>query len=506
MIKWRTVGKSRQPCFRAVAVVIAGLLSMLISFFPNSALASSNLCVNPNGSQGCFVTIQAAIDSVSAPNTTVVVNPGTYTASCIAPACSVATISSAAANGSSLAGLVLQCAASKKRPVILDATSLDHAVYVSGVNHVTVEGCVAKRAEREGILVENADNVDIANNEVKKNDQAMAATLGKGNPPCPTFVSPGTPGTSAIQCCPDAFKGGAGNFPQDNDDCGEGIHLRSVTNSVVQGNSVHDNIGGILLTDESGPNDNNLVANNNSSNNLAFGGDCGVTLPSHLACTSSSTDVTGCTFAPPVNGVFFGNGVFHNAIVGNVLDDNGALGVGMFTNPSIPPGAATKAYGNLVSDNVVEDNGQPGIGIHVHAANGNADNNMIVENIVKGNGGDSEAEGNSPPKTGIEVLSNGNFPPFSPAAPIVGTIISQNKVSDEDIDVWVGNTATGANIFLNDLLGKSAIGVENAGTGSVTATDDFWNCPQGPGSAGCSSTSGTVVSSPFLSQRVSPGP
>jgi len=505
MIK-RGMGKSRKPYFKPVAVGVLGLATMLMSFCPKDAQASSNLCVNPNGSQGCFATIQAAIDSVSAPNTTVVVRPGTYTASCTAPACSVATISTAAANGSSLAGLTLQCAGSKKHPVILDATSLDHAVYVSGVNHVSVEACVGENAAREGILVENADNVDVADNEVENNDRAMAATVGKGSPPCPTFVSPGTPGTGAIQCCPDAFSVGPGAFPEDNDDCGEGVHLRSVTNSVVEGNSVHDNIGGILLTDETGPNDNNLITDNNSSNNLAFGGDCGVTLPSHLACTSSSTDATGCTLAPPISGVFQGNGVFHNAVVGNVLKHNGAAGTGMFTNPGIPPGAATKAYGNLVSDNVVKDNGQPGIAIHVHGANGNADHNMIVENILSGNGGDSEAEGSSPPKTGIEVLSNGNFPPFSPATPIVGTIIAQNKVSDEDIDVWVGNTATAANIFLNDLLGKSAIGVENAGTADVTATDDFWGCPQGPGSAGCSSTSGNVVSSPFLSQPASPGP
>jgi parallel beta-helix repeat protein len=76
---------------------------------------------------------------------------------------------------------------------------LDHAVYVSGVNHVTIQGCVGENAAREGILVENADNVDVADNEAKNNDRAMAATVGKGSPPCPTFVSPGTPGTGAIQ-------------------------------------------------------------------------------------------------------------------------------------------------------------------------------------------------------------------------------------------------------------------------------------------------------------------
>jgi hypothetical protein len=53
-----------------------------------------------------------------------------------------------------------------------------------------------------------------------------------GPPPCPTFVPPGG---GVKVCCPDAFAGGPGNFPNDNDDCGEGIHLRSVTSSVVEG-------------------------------------------------------------------------------------------------------------------------------------------------------------------------------------------------------------------------------------------------------------------------------
>ena len=110
---------------------------------------------------------------------------------------------------------------------------------------------------------------------------------------------------------------------------------------------------------------------------------------------------------------------------------------------------------------------------------------------------------------GIEVLSNGAFgAPFLAADPIVGTIISQNKVSNEDIDVWVGNTNTDVGVFLNDLLGGSAAGVENGGGGTAVATDNYWGCPKGPGKSGCSDTSvtgtGTIVSSPFLSNPVSP--
>lgn len=467
----------------------------------------------------CYTTIQTAIDHVNAPGTTIVVAPGKYKASCNGPACSVAAITSSA-EPSPLDDLTLQCRPNGGRSVILDATGLDHAVYVSDVMGVTVNGCVAENADREGILVENTTNVTIKKNVVKDNDQAMAETDGKGpsGAPCPTFHSPGStvPGGAVIQCCPDAYTGetGLGNFPEDNDDCGEGIHLRSVTNSVVQGNLVHNNIGGILLTDETGQNSGNLVVGNNSSNNREFGGDCGVTLPSHIECTAGSNDATGCTVAAPVDGILQSYGVFHNSVVGNVLDHNGASGAGVFANPGGPPGAATKAYGNLIADNVVENNGQSGIAIHVHAANGNADNNTIIENIVKGNGGDSEAVpgpgGSPPPGIGIEVLSNQSFGgPFGPASPIVGTTISQNKVSREPIDVWVGNTATDANVMLNDLRGPGKAGVQNDGTGTVTATNNWWNCPNGPGGGhSCSTVAGsgssTVISTPYLHHPVSP--
>lgn len=484
----------RARCRWVSGFITAALLLLLIG--AGGANAADRLCVNPRGTQGCFSTIQEAIDSVSATGTTIEVAPGTYTASCNGPACSVAAIV-----GPSLDGLTLQCGNGRGRSVTLDASSLDHAVYVSGADGVTIAGCVAENAEREGILVENSDNVHVADNDVVHNDRAMAKTVGQGGPPCPTFIAPHTPGTGAIQCCPDAYPGGAGNFPSDNDDCGEGIHLRSVTNSVVEDNLVHNNIGGILLTDETGPNHNNLVVDNTSRDNTAFGGDCGVTLPSHPECAPGSTDVTGCGFVPPVNGY----GVYNNEVIGNVLLRNGAAGAGMFANPGAPPGAATKSYGNVISDNVIEDNGEPGVAIHVHAANGNADNNVITDNVIRGNGGDTEAEPSGSNNMGIEVLSNGSFGNgFGGAAPIKGTIISGNKISGEDYDVWVGNTGTDAQVSVNNLIGNGSIGVKNGGSGTVTATDNYWGCPQGPNKGNCSGTSGTVVSSPFSSHPVNP--
>ncbi len=51
-------------------------------------------------------------------------------------------------------------------------------------------------------------------------------------------------GTEAGQCF---------STPEAPGDCGETIHLVSVTDSIVEGNCVVNNVGGILLTDEFGP-------------------------------------------------------------------------------------------------------------------------------------------------------------------------------------------------------------------------------------------------------------
>ena len=164
---------------------------------------AATLCVTNHGQNGCYTKIQDAIDAVTAPDTTILVGPGTYTSSCTTLGCSVAMINAAASNGDSLDHLTLQCGNGKgAHSTILNATGLDHAVYVSGVNGVTISGCVAENASREGILVENSDNANIANNDVTENDQAMSLTIGTGTPPCPTFVPPGTGG--AVKCCPDA--------------------------------------------------------------------------------------------------------------------------------------------------------------------------------------------------------------------------------------------------------------------------------------------------------------
>ena len=45
------------------------------------------------------------------------------------------------------------------------------------------------------------------------------------------------------------------------------------------------------------------------------------------------------------------------------------------------------------------------------------------------------------------------------------------------------------------------IGLDNLGSGSVNATENWWGCPNGPGSNGCATVSGeNVLYTPWLTR------
>ena len=79
-----------------------------------------------------------------------------------------------------------------------------------------------------------------------------------------------------------------------------------------------------------------------------------------------------------------------------------------------------------------------------------------------------------------------------------GTVITQNIIAEEDIDVAV-NTPASVNVHLNSLLGGN-VGVENvcafdnaSCTGRSNATENYWGCFRGPGGHGCTTTSGANI-------------
>lgn len=127
--------------------------------------------------------------------------------------------------------------------------------------------------------------------------------------------------------------------------------------------------------------------------------------------------------------------------------------------------------------------------LHTAAKGQNLNDNLVAGNEISGNGTDT-ADAATPGPTGINVFG---------ATAIAGTIIVQNVVKGEQIDIAVNNGGA-VDAHLNNLLGKKT-GVDNLGSGTVNATLNWWGCSKGPGAAGCSKVAGTgVTSTPFVTR------
>ncbi|HUN57769.1 MAG TPA: hypothetical protein VMU41_06610, partial [Candidatus Binataceae bacterium] len=287
---------------------------------------------------------------------------------------------------------------------------------------------------------------------------------------------------------------GAPVFEQD--DCGEGLHLDGVAFSTVSYNLVNYNSGGILNTDETNSNHDNLISFNQVSNNDE---DCGITLPSH----PPNGDPANSGFA---------FGVFHDSIISNLIAYNLDAGVGIFA-----PTPGNASYNHLIAGNRIIGNGNPGVTYHAHAPGTNLNGTAIVNNIIQYNGADPEpgapAEGAGPADpTGIEIFASNDT--TTPAvAPPIDARIEGNNINNETNDIWVGAPnwancsalsltaqcfAVSAN--LNNLTGGN-VGVYNTGDPGnviVNATNDYWGCRSGPGTSYCSSAEGNVLTTPFL--------
>jgi parallel beta-helix repeat protein len=408
---------------------------MFKSFLACAAMAllsspafAASLCVNPGGSHGCKNTIQQAIQAAS-PGDTINVARGTYAEDVIVDR-SIALIGAGVGK------------------TIIEATGLSNGINVDGFNHaglsgVIVRGFTVQNANHQGIVVTNASDVLIVGNRVTGNDRALQLTPG-GPPSCP-----GLPPYFV------AFQG----F-----DCGEGIQLSGVTNSTVADNLVDHNSGGILVTDDTGPNHDNFITGNVVRDNPY---DCSITLATH--------DLNPVMGMPP-------KGVYHITVKGNTVVRNGlasgeGAGVGIFA-----PTPGSQNYGNVIVDNILGENGLPGVTLHSHSPGQKVNDHLIANNTIYGNGPDPES--GSPEKAGIAITADPG------AGPITGIQIVGNKFFDEGVDVVFnapGELAAHQNSFFDK------VGVANLGTGVVDATLNWWKCSHGPGSPGCASTEGSGI-------------
>jgi hypothetical protein len=394
----------------------------------------ASLCVDAKGSNGCNKTISEAVTAASAGDT-INVAPGTYKEDVVI-------------------GKPLSLIGAGRNNTIIDALGLSNGIYINGfdfpgLSRVVVTGLTVMNANYEGILAQNASSVTIADNAVHDNDRNLVI--------------------SADTCT--GLATAAPFETNEGDDCGEGIHLMGVDHSVVAGNFVHHNAGGILISDETAANHDNVITRNTVQDNAY---DCGITLASHGAYAKS-----GPTPQP--------FGIYHNTVSDNDSERNGlgssggGAGVGIFA-----PGPGNKNYDNSVVGNRLIGNTLPGVAIHSHApvpppAGPMLNDNAIVANFIAFNGPDGDVGTTVP--TGISVLG---------AAPVNGLVIADNIVFGENIAIAV-NSASVIDVRLND-LGGAKVGVSNLNSGgTVNAVENWWGCSRGPASPGCSTTSGSNI-------------
>jgi hypothetical protein len=434
-----------KPLVCRAILALAGFSTAFTTAMCQSAEAAT-LCVNVKN-PACFSTIGAAVAAAAAGDT-IQVAAGTYKEDVVIT--KSLSLLGAAQQAGGLAGTS-----------IIDAKGLSNGIFVSGtvgvpgsrISEVVIAGFTIASANFEGILVVNASNVTIWNNQVIHNDLGLDI--------------------AGMQCLGQpAFETNEG------DDCGEGIHLMGVDHSTVAQNVSELNSGGILITDETGASYDNLITGNTVRDNPF---DCGITLASHPPAPAT-------TAALPF-------GIYHNTISQNQSTGNGlqlpgaGAGIGIFA-----PFPGTTNSANVIIGNQLSYNGLPGVTMHNHAASPmappvNMNDNVIIGNTITGNGADTE-DAATPGTAGINIFS---------IAPVTGTIVSQNKIGQEVLDV-VFNAPGELEAHLNDFEG-SGTGVYNLGAGTVNATQNWWGCAAGPNKFGCLTVLGSgVVFVPVLTQ------
>jgi len=390
---------------------VGALLGGMVVAGAGSAAAAPTTTWRVGCGAGSFTTIGAAV-SAAASGGTVVVCPGTYDEHVTIPATKVLTL--------------------RGDHATINASTFNYPGVEILSSGSEVEGFTVENANGEGILVgalpgagSTVTDVRVAGNTVENNDQ--------GNPTgLPLTAAPGLYGECAATPQPPPA-------PPIPGDCGEGIHLLSADNSTVVGNQVLGNSGGILLTDENGPTDGNVIAYNNVTHNLY---DCGVTVAGHNIAALG--------------------GVYNNTILANTITNNGTSGQGagvIFATP-VPGSPATygtggAVYDNLVEGNYISGNGLGGVTVHSHSTGQDLNGNTIRGNIIGTNNLDPDqdfafagpqfVDGQT---TGVVVATLSN---------ITITVASNLIVNDAD-GVWLGEVF-GATVTLNGAASNVFAGV-----------------------------------------------
>jgi parallel beta-helix repeat protein len=420
--------------------------AVLLLAFGSQFSAAKTLCVNPGGTKGCYSKIGAAVTAATA-GSTINVAAGTYKEDVVIPK-----------------SLYLIGAGSKT--TIVNAKGLSNGFYVDGLDNpklstVTVQGFTVENANFEGIAATNVTDLNIYNNVVTKNDLSLDTK---------TSTCPGLPAWETSE--------GA--------DCGEGIHISGTTYSTVANNISEGNSGGILVSDDTAASEYNVISGNTFKNNVY---DCGMTQPSHPAYPSSHTKPYG---------------IYYNTFYGNTVTGNGTAvagaGAGILLAGFVPNAIVE---GTQIINNTFTNNGLPGVVFHGHSNGGtpgvNLTDTVIVGNTISGNGADT-GDAETPGTTGINAFGAAASGKAA-AANLTGIQIYQNTITKEAYAI-VANNADRTVAHLNNLDNTGKVGVDNTGTGSVDATQNYWGCAAGPTNSACSSAKGPKITvDPFLTSK-----
>ncbi len=406
---------------KATASIIASLAGALLAASGAWAAggAAPVLYASPNGAAGsCSARVPCSLEnaiSAAAPGDVVYAFAGVY-------------------NG----GFVIDKAITVRGSgAVINASSspFGNGVHIVGPggSGSSVENFKIENAKFEGILVgtapvapETENGTPVTSGEPVSNVRIADNTL----------TDNGTGfGTNAGQCY---------STPEAPGDCGETIHLVSVTDSTVEGNYVEDDVGGILLTDEFGPNSGNVVRLNRTIGNTD---DCGITLAGHSSAAVS-----------PETGMPTGAaGVFNNIVESNTSDGNGVAGqgAGILLGGGAP---FAGVYDNLIRNNSASGNGLSGVTVHQHLI-GDLNGNVIEGNVLLDNNLDGDydfAAAAATETTGILVASGEPpgppLPPELVPGPISGTVIRGNQLYSSKVGIWTlglekASTQMGHNVF-----------------------------------------------------------
>jgi nitrous oxidase accessory protein NosD len=282
-------------------------------------------------------------------------------------------------------------------------------------SRVTLSGFTIRDAQGEGVLAAGLGaeirHVTISDNAVVNND------TGSTVPPSSPY----------FQCAAE------GQVPGD---CGEGVHFAgNIADSTIRGNYIAHNSGGVLMSDDVGPNHDNVIENNVVTDNQS---DCGITVPGHNPGALNAEGVPQPKVA----------GVYDNVIRNNVVTGNGTTGDGagvLFANAS----AGTASYDNVVEGNYISGNGLSGVTMHAHTITSgqfeDLSGNVIVGNVIgKNNLLGDPLDGPPGPSdmqtTAVLVFSGGTK---------VTVQIARNFISNNSIGIWLSSPVKAAGLRTN---------------------------------------------------------